>query len=484
LSQAATITASLNGSSRSTSILLLPPVDTSGGNTTFTPIRIHAGGGAYTDSAGQVWAADTGYLNGWTYSNPAQVANTADSGLYQTERWNTGTVQYRLSVPNGTYNVTLKFAEIWFNTAGQRVFNTVLNGSVVDSQFDPAAAAGGAYKAIDRTYTVIVTTGQIAIDLVPVISNPKVSAIEITMGSTPTFAPIRVRAGGGAYTDGAGHVWAADTGYVNGSTYSTSVPIANTTTPALYQAERWNSGTLQYRFAVPNGNYNVNLKFAEIYFNTAGQRVFNITLNGQLTQPNFDPFTAAGGAYRPVDRAYPVSVTNGQIAIDLVPVISNPKISAIEITPASSFIPLRVNAGGSDYTDSTGLRWSADTAYTNGMTYTTGLPITDTTTPVLYQSERWNSTTLQYRFTVPNGNYTVRLKFAEIYYSAPGMRIFNIILNGQTVDTHFDPLAAAGGQLRAIDRTYPVNVTNGQIAIDLLPVVSNPKISAIEITAP
>jgi hypothetical protein len=307
----------------------------------FTPIRVNAGGPAYTDNAGQVWSADTGYLNGYAYTTGSGIGSTAASPLYQSERWNAGPLQYRFTVPNGTYTVRLKFAEIYFTGPGQRIFNVVVNGQVFDASFDPFAAAGAAYTAVDRSYTVSVTGGQVAIDLNPVVQNPKISAIEIlASGDAPAPAPlpgfttIRVNAGGAAYTDSAGQVWSADTGFIGGYVFSTSNAIANTTAAPLYQTERFNNGTLQYRFGVPNGNYNVTLKFAEVYYGVAGQRVFNIVLNTQAVAPNFDIVAAAGAPNRAVDRTYPVAVANGQIAIDLVPVQLSPKISAIEITAA------------------------------------------------------------------------------------------------------------------------------------------------------
>src|SRR5262249_36957283 len=149
---------------------------------------------------------------------------------YQSERWNTPTLQYSFTAPNGTYTVNLKFAEIYFTGCGNRVFNIAINGSTVDTNFDPCAAAGGPNKAIDRSYSINVTGGQIAIALMAVANNPKISAIEILSGSSsppppppppPTFTPIRVNAGGGAFTDPSGNVWAADTGFNGGYTYST-----------------------------------------------------------------------------------------------------------------------------------------------------------------------------------------------------------------------------------------------------------------------
>jgi hypothetical protein len=220
-------------------------------NTTsgFKPIRVSAGGSAaYTDSLGQVWSADTGALNGSTSSTSASIAGTSDPTLYRSERYNSGTLQYQFTVPNGSYNVKLKFAEIYFGAANQRVFNIVLNGSTVLPNFDIVSAAGGSFKAVDKSFTVSASSGQIVIQLVSVVNNAKISAIEITPG---TAAAIRVNAGGAAYTDSLGQVWTADTGAVNGSTSSTSASISGTSDPTLYKSDRFISGMLRPPSSAP-----------------------------------------------------------------------------------------------------------------------------------------------------------------------------------------------------------------------------------------
>ncbi|MBL8234218.1 MAG: S-layer homology domain-containing protein, partial [Bryobacterales bacterium] len=89
---------------------------------------------------------------------------------------------------------------------------------------------------------------------------------------------------------------------------------------------------------------------------------------------------------------------------------------------------------------------------------------------------------MEYQFQVPNGYYGVRLKFVEIDPNvAVGGRRFNVDLNGSNVLTLFDILAAAGDRNRAIDKEYPVTVTDGNIRIRLTAIVSNAVISGIEI---
>ena len=145
---------------------------------TFTPIRVNAGGPGYTDSLGQVWSADTGFSAGTVFSTTNAINGTTDASLYQTERWNDTTFQYQFSVPSGNYSVTLKYAEIYFSSNGQRIFNVNINGVAVQTNFDIVSAAGGAFTAVDVTFSVTAST-TITIQLVPVIQNPKISAIQI-----------------------------------------------------------------------------------------------------------------------------------------------------------------------------------------------------------------------------------------------------------------------------------------------------------------
>ena len=138
-----TITATLNGSKTAT--LTVNPV------ASFTPVRINSGGPAYTDSLGQLWAADTGYTGGSPYSVTNTITNTSDPTLYKTSRYG-ASFSYAISAPAGTYSVTLKFAEPVWSAKGKRVFNVAINGTKVLSNFDIFAAAGAEFKAVDKTF--------------------------------------------------------------------------------------------------------------------------------------------------------------------------------------------------------------------------------------------------------------------------------------------------------------------------------------------
>jgi Malectin domain/Legume lectin domain/Chitobiase/beta-hexosaminidase C-terminal domain len=392
--------------------------------------------------------------------------------------------------------------------------------------------------------------------------NSSISTAAYTIG-TSTSSAIRVHSGGGAYTDTSGQVWTADQNFSGGKTSSTTHAIQGTSDPVLYQSERY--GAFSYNFTVPNGNYTVLLKFAEIFYTQPGARIFNVSINGTPVLTNFDIVATAGAAFTALDEPFPVSVANGAITIQFITGTADlPKISAVEITQtgvgvqlspstttlsasrtqqftatvtgttntgvtwslspavgtlsntglytapssittsqtatvtatsvadttrsASATVHLQssqpavvaVHSGGGAYTDTSGQVWSADQNFSGGKTYTTTHAIQGTSDPVLYQSERYGA--FSYNFTVPNGNYTVLLKFAEIYYTQPGARIFNVSINGTPVLTNFDIVATAGAAFTALDESFPVSVANGAITIQFITGTADlPKISAVEI---
>ena len=298
----------------------------------FTPIRINAGGPDYTDPSGKVWKADTGYDAGTGYATGATITGTASSAVYQDAHYNPGGFTYTFAVPNGSYAVNLKFAEIFFTQPGQRVFNVNINGKPALSNYDVLAQAGAANTAVDRVFQLGVTNGQVVIQFTSVTGDPIVNGIEIVAVPT-TAASIRVNAGGPAYTDALGQVWSADTGFSAGTSYSTASAISGTPTPDLYQTVHWNNAAFQYQAPVPNGNYAVALKFAETYYTSPGQRVFNVSINGQTVLTNFDALAKGGKPYAAIDKTLYVTVTGGQLIVQFTPVAGEPNVSAIQVIP-------------------------------------------------------------------------------------------------------------------------------------------------------
>lgn len=150
---------------------------------------------------------------------------------------------------------------------------------------------------------------------------------------------------------------------------------------------------------------------------------------------------------------------------------------------------IRVNCGAAADTVVASQVWSADVPNPNfvisGGTPSSGsCTVTNRTSEeaALYLTLRLGDFSYQF-LNLPIGQYTVNLKFAELFLMPPAERRFNVAINGMAVLTDFN-IAAEGGYCTAVDKLFAmINVTGGQITIQLSTGTANvPVINAIEIT--
>ena len=134
----------------------------------------------YMDKTGTDWSWDAGYSGGEQTRSWSGISGTSDPELFQHER-NGKDFSYTLPVLPGKYQVRLKFAETAVQKKGERVFDVLLNGKKVLAGFDILQEAGGANKALEKTFRDITpdAQGQITLQFVASIQNAKVCAIEI-----------------------------------------------------------------------------------------------------------------------------------------------------------------------------------------------------------------------------------------------------------------------------------------------------------------
>jgi len=153
----------------------------------------NAGGSQYTADDGTTYQADTNFDGGSTYSFGGDVTGTDDDTLYQTERYG-GSFGYDVPVDNGTYEVTLQFAEIYQGVSSQdspdsagpadgtnendRLFDVAIEGQTVVSSYDIYSEVGSP-TATEKTYTVEVTDGTLNVDFSVVNDNAKISALTV-----------------------------------------------------------------------------------------------------------------------------------------------------------------------------------------------------------------------------------------------------------------------------------------------------------------
>uniref|UniRef100_A0A0E0AS28 non-specific serine/threonine protein kinase n=1 Tax=Oryza glumipatula TaxID=40148 RepID=A0A0E0AS28_9ORYZ len=136
------------------------------------------------------------------------------------------------------------------------------------------------------------------------------------------------------------------------STVYTSKKFDNTLDSELFQTARMSPSSLRYYgIGLKNGVYNVDLQFAEIFFpdnqtwQSMGRRIFNIYIQGELREKDFDIKKQTNGkSYTVVRKQYIVYVTKSFMEIHLfwagkgtccIPEQGHygPSISALSVTP-------------------------------------------------------------------------------------------------------------------------------------------------------
>jgi hypothetical protein len=136
---------------------------------------------------------------------------------------------------------------------------------------------------------------------------------------------MKVNCGGSTLSEG-GVLYQADAGFTTSSGIYQNGSIPN----SVYSTERYGLN-FSYNFAVPNGNYTVELQFAEIYFHASNKRVFSVSINNQPVLTNLDLFERSGYAV-PYTASFPVTVNNEKLQIQFAGSINNAKINGIQIT--------------------------------------------------------------------------------------------------------------------------------------------------------
>ncbi|MGC1472267.1 MAG: malectin domain-containing carbohydrate-binding protein [Psychroserpens sp.] len=153
---------------------------------------------------------------------------------------------------------------------------------------------------------------------------------------------------------------------------------------------------------------------------------------------------------------------------------------------------VRINAGGPTVTYDDSVFIADDYFAGNGKSYTnTNISdIFNTTQDEIYKTERSTKANLQsfsYNIPVTNGDYSINLHFAEIYWGATnggqggiGKRIFDVTLEGQSILTNIDLNAEANPMTASIE-TFTTNVSDGSLDLVFSASVNRPKLSAIEV---
>jgi fibronectin type 3 domain-containing protein len=230
--------------------------------------------------------------------------------------------------------------------------------------------------------------------------------------------------------------------------------------------------------AASSGNALVTLSWAAVSGATSYNVYRGTASGGEGATPISTGLTGASYA----DSA----VTNGTTYYYTVAAVNANGTSGmsneVASTPSSATDIVAINCGGS-----AAGAFVADTDVTGGASsaVTTSIDTTGISNPApqaVYQSNRYGTFTYTIPGLTSGTSYTVRLHFAETYWTATGKRVFNVSINGTNVLTNFDIVAAAGAANKANVQQFTATAnSNGQITITTTAVTDNPQINGIEV---
>lgn len=411
--------------------------------------RVNCGSGATA-----TFAPDSFYTGGATNYTSAPidvtgVANAAPASVYQTARQGSA-FSYTLPglTPGTTYTVRMHFAETYYNSTQMRVFDVLLNGATVQSNLDVMDVTREQYKALVYDYNSAADkNGCITVRLRASKGIASVCGIELIAASLITQTP--------------------------------SVPVGLTAAAGDHTALlKWTvagnatSYTVK-RSTVSGGPYTTIAGTATVVANTMSASFAATSVVAALTIPSFtDTNLTNGDTYY-----YVVTSVNDSGESTL-----SSEVSASPVTPPPAIYHINVGGGAE-------AGFIADCFYTGGATAGFHSGAIDLSTAAnaapmsVYQTQRFGSRLL---YTLPNlvpgKAYTVRLHLAESWFTSSGQRIFNVLLNGVTVQTNLDIVALAGGANKALTRDYTATAdVNGRVVLMLQATRGNASLCGIEV---
>ena len=396
-----------------------------------TTIQINAGGPAVSP-----FLADEDFTGGSTINHANTIdlsgaTNPAPMAVYQTAR--TGNFTYTVPGfnPGSTQTVRLHFAETFFNTAGSRTFNVSINGTQVLTNFDVFATAGAQNKAVIEQFTMNSNaSGQYVVQFTSVVNNSLLSGIEVKSGATCTAPGVPSGLSATAISSSQINLsWTA-----SASSCAVTYSVFRSTTSGF----------------TPSSS--------------------NQIASGVTTTSFSDTGLAPSTTY-----FYLVEASNSAGT-------SGPSNQASAMTQSGTTSTVQINSGGPAVSP-----FVTDVDFTGGGTisHANTIDLSGVTNPApmaVYQTARVGN----FSYTIPGfpagSTHTVRLHFAETFFSSTGSRTFNVSVNGTQVLTNFDIFAAAGAKNKAVLESFTVNANaNGQYVIQFTSVVNQSLVSGIEV---
>jgi ELWxxDGT repeat protein len=315
--------------------------------------RVDVGGSDYTSRKGNRFDED-GYATGGrlTRSVEGDVANTDDDKLYRRGRYGAD-FSYTFPTGNGYYDVTLHFNETYWGNlarggAGSRRFNVDVEGDRKLTEYDIFVRAGGTMKAVQETFRVRVTDGQLSIRFARGSNDyARVEAIEVERVQATFYRAINLN-GNGLTLDGNAWQGSSVRDYTtNGQRMSAGgVPLKPATGAArtsMIQSSVWHPNALTVAISkVPDGRYQV---FVYTWEDNEPQ-TYSLRVENKTVHPDYH--TGTPGTWKK-HGPYETTITDGSINVAALGGTAN--FSGIEIWRVEEVSSGRVvanQAAGSD----------------------------------------------------------------------------------------------------------------------------------------
>jgi len=315
--------------------------------------------------------------------------------------------------------------------------------------------------------------------------------------------PLRIMAGSSLakYVDRFNRIWVGDCHFKGGEVFTAS-PTALLRAEKSHLCRLARQGDFEYDIPLKAGIYELHLYFAEMQFGYEPEeggeeggetsRIFNVFANDRLILESFDVFSDAAGCGK-IDEKVFTDVSpaqDGRLHLSFHSLKDKPIINGLEILPgiAGRMRPVRITTRTSGYLSSDQQLWEPDRYFQGGRNVVRLHPVEGTRDPELYQSERYGNFT--YTIPVAQGRYRLTLKFTETYFGptnpagvGPGMRLFDVYCNGQTLLKDFDIAREAGGVSRSLNKVFHGLRPNaqGKLVLAFVPVKNYACVNAIEI---
>ncbi len=289
-------------------------------------------------------------------------------------------------------------------------------------------------------------------------------------------APLHaINCGGSRYEAKDGTIYKGDRLFFGGKTTSAGSSIAGTEDDILYRSQR--SGVFSYALPVADGDYDLTLKMSELFKTQANQRTFDIEIEGQKVVRQLDIYARTGRKAHAYDITVPVSIDDGTLNIRFVAKRGSPQVNGIVVQNVQKKT-YRINCGGSERAVN-GKVFQADSLFVGGGTSSNFQPIANTTQDSVYQSQHTGA--FSYHLPIAKGYYNVRLKFAELFKSSAGERVFDVEIENEMIQDI--DIFSRVGQRKSMDVVTRVEVVDGVLNINFLRGRSGaPQINAIVVT--